>query len=294
MAEESVRLQRRVTAPTAVCLRWAVSSSAVHRRYQRHLTALAWGTRAVRIPRSVRKFRCRTRACGRGIFTARRPALGAAYGRHTPRLTPALRALGLALGGKTGARLAARRRLPTRPSTRLRLVRGAPIPPTPALQVVGVDAWAWRRGHHDGTILVALATPGVVDLRPERSAASVAAWLTQHPTLPGVCRDRRDLDADGMRRGAPEAVQVVDRFPLVQNLRQALEAFLIAPRAALQAAAGGTAMARTPPTGVAPITPLDQGGRCGRGARPSPAWPASGASGARPSTPPGAAPCRPA
>ena len=55
----------------------------------------------------------------------------------------------------------------------------------------------------------------------------VAAWLAQHPTITVVCRDRSDLYADGIRRGAPGAVQVVHRFHLVHNLHQALEAFLI-------------------------------------------------------------------
>jgi transposase len=204
----------------------------VHSRYQRHLTDLPWGTRAVRIQLTVRKFLCRNRACGRRIFTERLPELVAAYGRKTYRLMTILQAIGLALGGQAGARLAARLRLPTSPATLLRLVRTAPMPHTPALQAIGVDEWAWRRGHRYGTILVDLATHRVVDLLPDRSAASVAAWLAQHPTITVVCRDRSDLYADGIRRGAPKAVQVVDRFHLVQNLRQALEAFLLDHRPA--------------------------------------------------------------
>ncbi|MGH8070857.1 MAG: ISL3 family transposase [Candidatus Entotheonellia bacterium] len=124
----------------------------------------------------------------------------------------------------------------------------------PALQEVGVDEWAWRRGHRYGTILVDLASHRVVDLLPDRSAATLAAWLGQHPTITVVCRDRSDLYADGIRRGAPHAVQVVDRFHLVYNLRQALEAFLINHRPTLQAAAAGTAMALAPPTGPVPVT----------------------------------------
>jgi transposase len=230
---ESVRLQLTATAPAAACPRCAVPSSSVHSRYQRRLTDLPWGRRAVRIQLAVRKFRCRNRACGRRIFTERLPDLVAAYGRQTHRLATALWAVGLVLGGNAGARLAARLRLPTSPSTLLRLVRGAPTPPTPTLQVVGVDEWAWRRGHRYGTILVDLATHRVVDLLPDCSAASVAAWLAEHPTITVVCRDRSDLFADGIRRGAPQAVQVVDRCHLVQNLRQTSEAFLIDHRAVL-------------------------------------------------------------
>jgi transposase len=125
------------------------------------------------------------------------------YARNTCRLVAALQAIGIALGGHAGARLAARLRLPTSAATLLRLVRVAPRPPVPALQAVGVDEWAWRRGHRDGTIVVDLTTHRVVDLLPERSAATVAAWLAQHPTITVVCRDRSPLYADGIRQGAP-------------------------------------------------------------------------------------------
>src|SRR5262249_58695596 len=113
--------------------------------------------------------------------------------------------------GQAGARLAAQLRLPSRASTRLRLVRTTPLPHPPALQALGVDAWAWRRGHRDGTVRVDLRTPRVVDLLADRAAASIAAWLAQPPTLTTVCRDRRDLSADGIRRGAPQAGPRVER-----------------------------------------------------------------------------------
>jgi transposase len=265
---ESVRLQLTTTAPTAACPRCAVPSSSVHSRYQRRLTDLPWGTHTIWIQLTVRKFRCRNRVCERRIFTERVPDLVAAYARHTHRLATTLRAIGLVLGGNMGARLAARLQLPTSPSTLLRLGRGAPILPTPALQVVGVDEWAWRRGHRYGTILVDLLTHRVVDLLPDRSAATVAAWFAQHPTITVVCRDRSDLYANGIRRGVPEAVQVVDRFHLVHNLRQILEGFLLDHRSTLQAAAVGTAMALTPPTGSVPVTPMYQGRR--RNSKPAP------------------------
>ena len=266
--EALVRLQLTATAPTADGPHCAVPSASMHSRYQRHLTDLPWGRRAVRIQLTVRRFRCRHRASWRRIFTERVPDLVAAYGRHTHRLATVLRAIGLALGGNTGARLAARLQLPTSPSTLLRLVRGVPTPPTPALQAVGVDEWAWRRGHRYGTILVDLATHRVVDLLPDRSASTVAAWLAEHPTISVVCRDRSDLYADGIRRGAPEAMQVVDRFHLVQNLRQVLEAFLLDHRPALQAAAVGTAMALTPSPHMEPVTRMYQGRR--RSPKPAP------------------------
>jgi transposase len=112
-----------------------------------------------------------------------------------------------------------------------------------------VDEWAWRRGQRYGTIVVNLEDHQVLDLLPERSAESLAAWLTEHPTVAVVCRDRSALYADGIRRGAPTAVQIVDRFPLVQNLRDAVETCLHDQQSALQAAAVRTAQALTQQVG---------------------------------------------
>jgi hypothetical protein len=129
----------------------------------------------------VRKFVCRHPSCERRIFTEHLPELVAAYARNTTRLVTVLQAIGVALGGATGARLAARLRLLTSAAALLRLVRAAPVPHTPALQVVGVDEWAWRRGHRYGTILVNLADHRVGDLWPDCAAPTVAAWLAEHP-----------------------------------------------------------------------------------------------------------------
>jgi transposase len=266
--QDTVRLQLTATAPYARCPCCAVPSSSVHSRYQRHLTDLPWGTRVVRIHLIVRKFVCRNTSCTRRIFTERLPTLVAPSARNTHRLATVLRAIGIALGGQAGARLAACLRLPTSPATLLRLVRAAPVPATPSLQVMGVDEWAWRRGHRYGTILVDLMTHRVVDLLPDRSAATLAAWLAQHPTLTVVCRDRSDLYADGIRRGTPQAVQLVDRFHLVQNLRQALEAFLIDHRSVLQAAALSAALALTPADGHVPVWLMYRGRR--RHPKPAP------------------------
>lgn len=243
--DTSVRLQHTATAPTACCPCCMMPSSAVHSRYQRYLTDLPWGTRPVRLHLTVRKFVCRNAACVRRIFTERLPDLVAAYARKTQRLVAVLQAIGLALGGQAGARLAARLQLSASPPTLLRLAQAAPVPCPSTLQAVGVDEWAWRRGHRYGTILVDLGTHRVVDLTPDRSAATVAAWLAQHPSITVIGRDRSPLYADGIRQGAPDAVQVVDRFHLVQNLREAVEAFLVTQRPVLQAAAVRTSAAMT-------------------------------------------------
>jgi hypothetical protein len=164
VAEASVGLRRPATVPTAACPDGAVPSSSVHSRDQRRLTDLPWGTRAVHIQLIVRTCCCGNGACARRICTARLPDVAAPYARHTRRLVNGLRAIGTALGGQAGARLAACLRLAVSAATLLRLVRAAPAPPPVPLHAVGIEAGAWRRGHRDGTLLVDLETPRVVDL----------------------------------------------------------------------------------------------------------------------------------
>src|SRR5882724_10062523 len=128
--QETVQLQLTATAPGARCPRCTVPSSSVHSHYQRHLSALPWGTCPVHIQLTVRKFVCQNPSFNDTTFTERLPAFVAACARKTRRLVTALRAIGMAMGGQTGARLAARLRLPTSPATLLRRVRAAPMPQT--------------------------------------------------------------------------------------------------------------------------------------------------------------------
>ena len=94
--------------------------------------------------------------------------------------------------------------------------------PVQVPRVLGIDDWAWRRGHRYGTILCDLEKRRVVDLLPDREAETVARWLRQHPGTEIVSRDHGGIYAEATRRAAPHAVQVADRWHLLRNLSEAL------------------------------------------------------------------------
>ncbi|MDP9417014.1 MAG: ISL3 family transposase [Actinomycetota bacterium] len=216
----------RVASPCPDC---GVPSEAVHSRYTRTLADLPWHGVAVRLVLAARKFFCRAHACPRRIFTERLPGTAAPYARRTGRLTDALRAIGFASGGAAGARLAAALGMAASASTVLRRLRDAVCAPDPepnAVRAVGVDEWAWRKGMRYGTIVVDLERRRVLDLLPDREPETVAAWLHRHPALEVVSRDRAGAFAEAARRGAPQAVQVADRFHLVKNVGEAVQRIL--------------------------------------------------------------------
>ncbi len=52
------------------------------------------------------------------------------------------------------------------------------------------------------------------------------AWLLEHQQIEVIARDRSGEYASGATEGAPQAIQVADRFHLLQNLKQMLDRLL--------------------------------------------------------------------
>ena len=100
------------------------------------------------------------------------------------------------------------------------------VPPPPTPRILGVDDFAFRRGHSYGTILLDLASHQPVDVWEDRRAETLADWLRQHPGVEILSRHRSKDDQRGATDGAPQAQQVMDRWHRLKNLREARERFL--------------------------------------------------------------------
>jgi transposase len=121
--------------------------------------------------------------------------------------------------------------LPVSNDTLLRVVRRRTTMPTDPLLVVGIDDWAFRKNHRYGTIVCDLERRRIVALLPDREAATVQAWLSKHPGIRIVSRDRGGGYGEATAKALPNAIQVADRWHLMEN---ASAAFLDAVRRSMR------------------------------------------------------------
>jgi transposase len=142
------------------------------------------------------------------------------------RLRHALQEVGFATSGKAGERLCSKLGMRVSDTSLIWSLLLAPTPSIGQVRRIGLDDWAWRRGHKYGTIIVDLETRHVIDLLPDCCVESVQRWLEAHEEIVIVSRDRGNVYLDGATQGAPLAQQVCDRWHLCKNIGDAVEDYL--------------------------------------------------------------------
>jgi transposase len=201
----------------AMCPCCGQLSRRVHSRYVRHLTDAPLRQVQVAVELHVRKFYCDTPGCDRSIFVERVAGFAESYARRTVQLDELLRLIAFANGGECGSRMAAEMRITISPQSLLRLIRRQGIDIVACGGVLGIDDWSFARRKRYGSMIVDLEEHRVVDLLPDRLAETVSTWMSAHPDIEIVARDRGDNFIAGVTKGAPQARQVADRLVAVRE-----------------------------------------------------------------------------
>ncbi|MGW0531123.1 ISL3 family transposase [Streptomyces sp. NPDC003032] len=209
--------------PPGTCPQCQHPAGRVHSRYWRHIAGLPVGGHRLIVRLHVRRFFCDHNRRRRRTFVEQVEGLTEPRRRSSTAARSAMRAVAVELGGRPGARLCTRLRLYGRRTTILgQLI--APPGPAWAPRILGIDEFAFRKGHTYGTVLVDVESSRPVDdVLPDRETDTVAAWLQEHPGAEIICRDRLMAFTKAIRQAAPTALEVADRWHLLRNLSTAVE-----------------------------------------------------------------------
>jgi len=210
----------------SICPSCEVKSTRIHSRYARKLADLPWMGVAVKIDLLARRFFCDNISCSQNIFCERLPSVVGKHARRTIRLNDALAIIGFTLSAEAGRRHTHTLGMGVSADTLLRIVRQTALQPLPSPRVLGVDDFAFRRGRSYGTILVDLERRRPIDLLPDRESETLAKWLKARSGIEIVTRDRSRAYAEAVADGAPDALQIADRWHILKNFYEALERLL--------------------------------------------------------------------
>jgi transposase len=206
----------------------------LHSRYTRHIADLPCAGQHVRLLMQVRKYFCDVPTCVRKISAERLTPFIEPRARVTRRLYQIVQIIGLATGGRLGIRVTDRLGIQTSRRTILRRIMALPSLRVEQMSQLGIADFSFKRGRTFGTILVDLQKHEVVDLLADRTAETSAAWMSAHPEIELVSRDRGGDYAAAARKSAPQATQTADRFHIFKNLTEAVTLALAHCRAEIR------------------------------------------------------------
>lgn len=226
VVEKEITLTVISTQVNPRCPLCGTNATRRHSQYSRQLTDMSCVGQRVRLILHVRKFFCDETTCSRKIFVERLAPFIEPWARVTTRFFQAMEDIGLATSGKLGARLGDRLGMQASWMTILRRIMAHPAAPVEQVVQLGIDDFSFRRGRRFGTILVDMQTHKVIDLLPDRKAKTASDWMSAYESIDYVSRDGSAEYASAAATGAPQALQCVDRFHLLKNLRESLEGCL--------------------------------------------------------------------
>jgi transposase len=112
-----------------------------------------------------------------------------------------------------------------------------------------------RKGQRYGTIILDLERHRPIAMLADRDAESLANWLREHPTIRIIAHDRAGTYAEAATKGAPDAVQVADRFHILRNLSETLLVVFEQHAKQLCRLPTGSPAGAVPPSALEHVTP---------------------------------------
>lgn len=210
----------------SICPNCEEDSSKVHSYYTRKFADLPAFGKLSRIVLRARKFYCRTLECPLKVFMERYSDHSKPYQRRTDRLHEKLLNITIESGGKSAERICNQLSIPTSDTTLLKIIEKQKLPYNKGVITLGVDDWAIKKRERYGSILVDLTTNRPIALLSDREENTLTEWLKQRTHVKIISRYRYGDYQRASTKGAPDAIQVTDRWHLLKNLGEVMRKIL--------------------------------------------------------------------
>jgi len=220
---DKVLIKAVSTSRSATCPYCQTPSHKRHSSYNRKPQALPCSDTPAQLVLSVQRYFCQDPDCIRKTFAERIPDTASFYARRTTCLETVLKCIAFEMSAEAASRVCEQFNVQISADSVLRLIRRTHLSRAEQVRVLGVDDWAIKKGQNYGTILVDLERRRTIELLPDRTQETLSEWLKKHPEIEVISRDRSFEYKAGIETGAPQAMQVVDRWHLLHNLREKLQ-----------------------------------------------------------------------
>lgn len=222
--DRMIRIYASIKSRKSKCPVCGKYSSQVHDYYFRTISDLPVFQNRTLILLKSRKFKCRNKRCHRKVFSEQTPEI-LRYSRRTSRATRILESFAIELTGKLGSIMSKQLSTRVSSSTITRIAHSQQLSDIQQPRVLGVDDWAYRKGVSYGTILIDIETSRPIELLPSRDGQVLKNWLLKYNDVKIVTRDRASSYSSAIKEACPDAIQIADRFHLLMNLSDALDAY---------------------------------------------------------------------
>lgn len=95
-----------------------------------------------------------------------------------------------------------------------------------SLPFVGIDDFAFCKGHTYGTLICDLQSKTPLAILPDRLPETVTAWLIKHPCIEIVSRDGFTSFRQGISNANADITQIYDRWHFIRNAKKQFDTFL--------------------------------------------------------------------
>ena len=223
VSDACVSISIKSQTHTSACPLCGQISHHYHSTYVRSIQDLPVLGKQTRLNVTAYRYYCEKQECKQKVFAEELGGFAGFYRRMTERLEALVSAIALNTSCEGASMICKQMGVTVSGDTVIKILLRNAENVTPICgSLVGIDDWAYKKGHTYGTIICDGSTHKPVALLDGRDGRELKEWLKQNKHIKMVTRDRASAYAKAITDILPDCIQIADRFHLFQNLADAV------------------------------------------------------------------------